>query len=237
MAIVYSSDIGIAGCIRRASDSLYLPRMSTDLKEYISKYDICLAHRCTQGDEPNMYNTNSWHDPIPSLELICTNLTTVQSKSYNRVFMSWHHVTSRSAITGLKAIFSLYGILDILVTENGPQFLSAEFAVFEKAWMFQRTISSSHYRQCIDKAENAIKTVKRLFTKCKESRHSEFIALLDWRKPDTQQQRRHAQRWAENSISSSSTINTRNLSSLSSQEEQCEWSCQAWKNAALQAFA
>ena len=151
--------------------------------------------------------------------------------------MSWHHVTSRSAITGLKAIFSLYGILDILVTENGPQFLSAEFAVFEKAWMFQRTISSSHYRKCIGKAENAIKIVIRLFTKCKQSGNSEFIALLDWRKPDTQQQRRHAQRWAENSISSSSTINTRNLSSLSSQEEQCEWSCQAWKNAALQAFA
>ena len=151
--------------------------------------------------------------------------------------MSWHHVTSRRAITELKAIFSQYGILDILVTENGPQFLSAEFAVFEKAWMFQRTISSSHYRKCIGKAENAIKTVKRLFTKCKESRHSEFIALLDWRKPDTQQQRRHAQRWAANSSSSSSAINTRNLSSLSSQEEQCEWSCQAWKNAALQAFA
>ena len=79
MTIVYGSDIGIAGCIRRASDSLYWARMSTDLKEYISKYDICLAHRCTQGDEPNMYSTNSWHDPIPSLELICTNLTTVQS--------------------------------------------------------------------------------------------------------------------------------------------------------------
>ena len=58
--------------------------------------------------------------------------------------------------------------------------------------------------------------MKRLFTKFKVSGQSELIALLDWRKPDTQLQRKNAQRWAENSGSSSSTINTRSLSSLTS---------------------
>ena len=58
--------------------------------------------------------------------------------------------------------------------------------------------------------------MKRLFTKFKVSGQSELIALLDWRKPDTQLQRKHAQRWEENRGSSSSTINTRSLSSLTS---------------------
>jgi hypothetical protein len=31
------------------------------------------------------------------------------------------------------------------------------------------------------KVENAVKTVKRLFTKCREAGQSEYLALLDWR--------------------------------------------------------
>lgn len=46
MAVVHSSHIGIEGCIRRARDTLYWPRMATELREYISKCDVCLAH-CT----------------------------------------------------------------------------------------------------------------------------------------------------------------------------------------------
>ena len=45
--------------------------------------------------------------------------------------IKWHQVTSCSLITELKAIFSQYGIPDIIVTDNSPQFLTAEFAVFE----------------------------------------------------------------------------------------------------------
>ena len=41
--------------------------------------------------------------------------------------------------------------------------------------------SSLRYPQSNGKAENAIKTVKRLFKKCKDAGQSEFLALLDWR--------------------------------------------------------
>ena len=34
MAVVHSSHIGIEGCIRRARDTLYWPRMGTELREY-----------------------------------------------------------------------------------------------------------------------------------------------------------------------------------------------------------
>ena len=36
------------------------------------------------------------------------------------------------------------------------------------------------------KAENAVKTVKRQFKKCKASGHYEFVALLDWRNTPTE---------------------------------------------------
>ena len=51
MSTIHASHIGIEGSIRRARDSLYWPRMSSDLKEYISKCDVCLSHRAVPGKE------------------------------------------------------------------------------------------------------------------------------------------------------------------------------------------
>lgn len=47
MAVTHRSHIGIEACIR-----LYWPRIATELKEYIAKCDVCLAHRSAQGKEP-----------------------------------------------------------------------------------------------------------------------------------------------------------------------------------------
>ena len=44
--------IGIDGCIWRARECMYWPRMSTELREFISKCEVCLAHRPEQTKEP-----------------------------------------------------------------------------------------------------------------------------------------------------------------------------------------
>ena len=54
-------------------------------------------------------------------------------------------------------------------------------ATFARQWHFEHVTSSPRYPQSNGKAENAVKTVKRLFSKCRESGRSEFQALLDWR--------------------------------------------------------
>ena len=87
------------------------------------------------------------------------------------------NVTSRSVIKVLSSLFARHGIPDFVVSDNGSQFASAEFASFAKKWYFQHVTSSPHYAQSNGKAEKA---VKRLFTKCKEDGKSEFLALLDW---------------------------------------------------------
>ena len=95
-------------------------------------------------------------------------------------------VTSRRVIREMKATFARYGITDIVVTDNGHQFPSAEFAVFAKTWMFTHKTSSPYHPQSNGKAENAVKTVKWLFTKYQESHQSAFSALLDWRNTPTE---------------------------------------------------
>ena len=41
MAVAHAAHIGIEGCIRRAQESIYWPHMTSELKDYISKCDIC----------------------------------------------------------------------------------------------------------------------------------------------------------------------------------------------------
>ena len=84
-------------------------------------------------------------------------------------------VTSQSVIKALKFMFSRYGTPDVLVTDNGPQFASAEFTMFAKMWGFHHITSSPHYPQSNGKAEYAVKTVKHLFMKCRESGQSEYL--------------------------------------------------------------
>ena len=74
-----------------------------------------------------------------------------------------NNTTTCGVTKALKAQFARYGVLDTVVSDNGPQFGSKEFAVFAKTWGFTHVTSSPRYPQSNGKAENAVKTVKRLF--------------------------------------------------------------------------
>ena len=52
MEAAHASHIGIESCIRRARESMFWPRMSCELKDYIAKCDICLTHRSMPVREP-----------------------------------------------------------------------------------------------------------------------------------------------------------------------------------------
>ena len=89
-------------------------------------------------------------------------------------------VTTRSVLRELLPMFARCGLPDVFVTDNGPQFASAEFAVFVKQKSITHVTSSPHYAQSNGKSENAVKMLKLLFAKV--SGESEYMpALLYWR--------------------------------------------------------
>jgi len=89
-------------------------------------------------------------------------------------------ITSRSIIKGLKAIFTRISVLEVLMTDNGVQFSSAEFSIFTHIWAFDHLRSSPRYPKSNGKAKNAIKTIKWLLKKCKDAGQPELLVLLDW---------------------------------------------------------
>ena len=94
--------------------------------------------------------------------------------------------SSKSVIGELKTMFSRFGIPDTVISDNGTQFASEEFAMFAKKWNFKHEALSPRYPQSNGKAENAVQTVKRLFKKCKQTGQSEYLAILDWNNTATE---------------------------------------------------
>ena len=86
----------------------------------------------------------------------------------------------------LMVMFVRYGVHDPLVSDNGPQFCSDGFRRFATRWGFEHVNSSPRYPQSNGKAEDTVKTIKRLFTRCAEAGQSDIRALLDWHNTPTE---------------------------------------------------
>ena len=87
--------------------------------------------------------------------------------------------STAAATKAFMELFSCHGLPETIVSDNGPQFPSAEIKAFTAQHDIGQTTSSPHYPQSNGEAENAVKIVKRVFAKCRESGRSEHLALLN----------------------------------------------------------
>ena len=147
MSMIHASHIGIEGSIRMARDSLYWPRMNADLKEYISKCDICLAHQAVPGKESLLQHEipeRPWaRIGVDLCELRGRTLLVVCDYYSNYIEVEKiHAATTQSISKVLKCLFSRYGVPNVVVSDNGPQFSSADFANFAQTWGFTHTTTS-----------------------------------------------------------------------------------------------
>ena len=147
MAVTHASHIGVETCIQQARDCLYWPLMSKEMKKYVARCDVCMAHRNEQRKEPiqqHEFVGRPWSKVAADLcDLDKRTLLVISDYFSNYIIVACiQSVTRRSIIKELKAVFARFAILDTLDTDNGPQFASAEFAVFVRTWEFDHVTSS-----------------------------------------------------------------------------------------------
>eukprot|EP00117_Sycon_ciliatum_P009825 scpid45789/ scgid11968/ Uncharacterized protein K02A2.6 len=85
--------------------------------------------------------------------------------------------TTSAVIKALSAVFAIHGVPQTVVSDNGPQFASAEFEAFAAKSKFTHRTSSPRFSQSNGEAERAVRTVKRLL----ESNQHPDEALLAYR--------------------------------------------------------
>ena len=89
--------------------------------------------------------------------------------------------TSSAIIDYCKKIFSVHGIPDKIISDNGSQFSSRNFTIFVKDWTFQQVTASPYHSRSNDKAESAVKIAKNLLKKSLQDGKDVWLTILDWR--------------------------------------------------------
>ena len=153
---LHASHLGIQGCLRRAREAFYWPRMNTEVEEYISKCSICNTFPTEQQKEPLMSH------PVPSRpwESIATDLFELNGRHYlaaTDYFSNFCEVDRLYSTMSREVINKLKSHISRLMSDNGPQFSSEEFKKFAADYQFQHITSSPNYPQSNGKAENAVK--------------------------------------------------------------------------------
>ena len=81
----------------------------------------------------------------------------------------------------LKSILAENGIPETLISDNGLQYSSQEFAAFCKQWGIDHVTSSPLYPQSNGFVERSVQTVKNLLGKAEASGQDPYLALLTYR--------------------------------------------------------
>lgn len=191
-ARIHSSHLGTESCLRRARECIYWPGMSAEIKQYISACEICREFDTTSQPKESLM---SHEVPSRPWERVGADIFTLDGKDYLVTIDYYSNfwevdrlpdTKASTAILKLKSHFSRYGIPDQVVSDNGPQFTSKEFASFAKTWDFEHLTSSPGNSKANGKAESGVKTAKRLLRKSIKAGTDPYLAFLDYRNTPTQ---------------------------------------------------
>ena len=160
--------------------------MSNDITSYVQSCTTCAEFSDAQQKQPLQTLTA----PSRPLSRIAVDLFMFNKKHYmitvdyysdyfeiDRLYCT----TSSAIVENLKNHFVRHGIEDEVMTDNGPNLVSDEFAKFAESWNFLHTTSSPYYSRCNGKAGAAVKIANTLLRKVKRSKLDFYEALLDRR--------------------------------------------------------
>ncbi|XP_053395760.1 uncharacterized protein LOC128555943 [Mercenaria mercenaria] len=181
-----SSHMGIEKTISRASDIVFWPRITQEIKDLVLKCPVCLQHRDSNQKEPLVYT----QVPEYPWQVVGTDLFEFNGKDFLIVADHYSHYfevkelpncRSSTVISRLKGIFARFGIPEIVVSDNGPCYASHEFANFAKLWDFTHQTTSPYHSSGNGFAEAYVKICKRIFTKARASGTDPMIGIQEYR--------------------------------------------------------
>ena len=188
---IHSSHLGAESCLRKARDVLYWPNMSSEIRDMVGQCSPCNEYQQSQCKEPLMTHKI----PERPWSRLAVDIFTLDKSDYLITvdFYSdfWEvdtlpHMTAETVIECCKTHFSRYGVPDVVISDNGRQFASEEFANFARDWEFEHITTSPYHSQSNGKAESAVKIAKKVIKKAKTSGQDVWKAILDWRNTPTE---------------------------------------------------
>ena len=170
---IHEGHMGIEKCRRRAREHVYWPGMNTQITDVLASCSECQKYSRSNTAEPlqpHQIPTRPW-------QKVGTDLFSHEGKNYLVIvdyasgypeLLKMNTTTSNAVIVAMKSVFSRYGVPDVVMSDNGPQYSAKEFEDFAKDWDFKHITSSPHYPQSNGMAESAVKSMKSIVKKSKD---------------------------------------------------------------------
>ena len=123
---IHRLHIGIGGCLRRARELLYWPRINAEVRHYVSKCSVCQTYQpeqCWEELQPHAVPNRPWSK-------VGAHIFELESEQFLIMVDYWSNyfevqelkrVTLANVIHVFKVQFARHGILEIIVTDNGTQ--------------------------------------------------------------------------------------------------------------------
>lgn len=173
---------GISKCRSRSQHSVWWPGLSRQISELIANCRTCCQYDKNHPEPllPSQFPESPWIK-------VATDLFEYQGKDYLLVIDYYsrfieiakltHDATSATVINHMKSIFARFGIPQLVVSDNGPQYSAHEFSMFAQSYGFTHVTSSPLHPSANGEAERAVRTVKELLRGATDP----YAALLNYR--------------------------------------------------------
>lgn len=183
---IHQGHLGIQSCLRRARQFLYWKGQYEDIIKLVKGCSVC------EQTQRNNIKDTVLVKKIPTLpwQIVASDLFELNGKIYLVIcdsysgyldFQQLKGQSSYEVIEQLKKWFSVHGVPEELQSDNGTQYMSREFKIFQKEWGFNHVTSSPHHHQGNGLAEKAVQTAKNILRKCSIDKSDVQLALLNWR--------------------------------------------------------
>ena len=163
---LHAAHQGIGAMCQRAADSIFWPGISIDITRVRNECEDCnRIAKSNAMEEPAVISP-----PDFPFQKICADYCTFMGKNY-LVFVdrysNWPIVfqepgKAERLVTRLRGIFETFGVPEELTSDGGPQFTAGVTQEFLKNWGVHHRLSSAANPHANNRAEVAVKTVKRM---------------------------------------------------------------------------
>ena len=180
---IHEGHLGIEKCKARARETMFWPGINSEITEMVQRCSACLDTRAYQQKEPLI----SHEIPTKPWQMVGTDLFHFKNRDYLVIidyfsnypeFALLKSTTSSPIIIHMKSIFARHGIPEIVISDNGPQFASKEFAEFAAKWEFSHITSSPRYPKANGMDERTVQTIKKLLEKSDKNNEDPYLAIL-----------------------------------------------------------
>lgn len=171
---LHDGHIGMSRMKSLARSYFWWPRLDQDIESLVRSCNACLHTR----NQPATTPLHSWKWPSRVWERVHADFAELDGQSFFilvDVYSKWMEVfpmkstTTSAMIDVLRHIFAIHGLPEHFVSDNGPQFISAECAEFMKQNGVNHIRTPPYHPSSNGAAERCVQTVKQYLKSYKQS--------------------------------------------------------------------